>query len=462
MASEVRRAEESCLSGGPVLGERARLWGILLSPWTVAALALFARLAFGAIYWGEQIWLTDQAFADAQGGDPSKYAVIIRNILEGNGFAFYGRPSARAGPLMPYVMAAVFWLFGTNFWSLLGANALFGAATTWATWKMANALYGDRRVAAIAGVFVALNPGLLHWSAMLVTESLCIALLAWGILYAVEFVQTGRSVRMAVAGGLLGLAALTRPEILATALLLPVAVWVWARGDRGRRSGRAALMFVVALLVTLAPWTIRNYVRFGVVLPITVSGGVALFHGNGPQYEGVGIFDPQVWRPPPKERLKALNRYDLVPGFGVSFNQYDGESDIEERGKALRWALAYIRERPAQYLKRCLGRLITLWLPWTPVMSPLHRAAKALLWLALVPLGAWGLWRSRHASAAIPVMVPILGTTLILTAILLDPALAYRTPAEPFLGVFAAWGWVALWSRLRQGGMGIVGGRGDG
>jgi hypothetical protein len=57
-------------------------------------------------------------------------------------------------------------------------------------------------------------------------------------------------------------------------------------------------------------------------------------------------------------------------------------------------------------------------------------------------------------------MVPIFATTLVLTLILLDPALAYRTPAEPFLGVFAAWGWVTLWRRWRKSGLAGSEGRG--
>jgi hypothetical protein len=129
-------------------------------------------------------------------------------------------------------------------------------------------------------------------------------------------------------------------------------------------------------------------------------------------------------------------------------------SEAEQRGQAWGVALNYMSEHPSEYLRRCLGRFITMWLPWTPVMSPMHRFAKVLLWIAIIPPGFWGMWKARRALATLPLMAPVVGTTLVLTGILLDPALAYRTPAEPFLSVFAACVCVTLWDRsqgLRQG-----------
>ena len=427
--------------GGPAI---SLTW--LGSPWAVAALALLARAVFGVVYWGQDVWLTGPAFAAAQGGDPSKYAGIVANILAGDGFTFEGRPTARVGPMLPYVMAGVFKLVGTSFWSLLVANGVFGAAAAFAVWRIATALYGDVRIAALAGVFVALNPGLLHWSAMLMTQGLCIALLTWGVLQLVEFVRTGRTFRMAAGGILLALAALTRAEVLLTALLIPFAMWLGGRRAEPQGLGRSTLAFVAAAVLTLAPWTVRNYLVFGALLPVTSSSGVVFLHGNGPQYAGVGIWDPQVWRLPPEGALTALGRTDLVTGGSPA---PAAEDEVTQRGRAWRIALRYLAEHPGEYLKRCLGRLLTLWLPWTPVMSPLHRVAKGSLWVAVVPTGFWALWRSRHLALAGPVTVPIVGTTLVLTGLLLDPALAYRTPAEAFLAVFAAAGWILVWERIR-------------
>lgn len=441
-----RAAGEGALSvvEAPRGGATTRGW--LWCPAGVAALALAARVAFGIAHWGGEVWLSGPAFAGTQGGDPSKYAAIIAGILDGKGFAFEGRPSARAGPMLPYVLAGVFAVLGTNFWSLLLANGIFGAAAAWAVWRIAVGLYGDVRIAALAGLFVALNPGLVFASTMITTQGLCVALLAWGVVHALAFVRSDGAARMAVAGILLGLATLTRAEVLLSSLLIALAVWWHGRRAGSSRVGRGALAFVVALVLTLTPWTVRNYLVFGVLLPLTSSSGVVFLHGNGPQYAGVGIWDPEVWRVPPADALIALGRTDLAPPGSAA---PPVEDEVTQRGRAWRIALAHLAEHPIDYPKRCLGRLITVWLPWTPVMSPLHRAAKVALWVALVPAGFWALWRACRTAAAWPLAAPIVGITLALTAFLLDPALAYRAPAEVCLAVFAAAGWASVWRRLR-------------
>ena len=82
---------------------------------------------------------------------------------------------------------------------------------------------------------------------------------------------------LAVASGvLLGLSALTREVAL---YFVPVlAAWMLVRRDRA--SLVRALALVAATTAVVAPWTLRNWVRFGAFVPVSTMGGRALWLGN--------------------------------------------------------------------------------------------------------------------------------------------------------------------------------------
>ncbi|UCG53177.1 MAG: tetratricopeptide repeat protein, partial [Candidatus Latescibacterota bacterium] len=93
--------------------------------------------------------------------------------------------------------------------------------------------------------------------------------------------------RYAIAGGLLGLSALARANIL---IFLPVVfVWVLFLSEEKRRRSKA-LVLVLGVLVTILPATLHNYVAAKDFVLITSNGGVNFFIGNGE--EATGIFYP--------------------------------------------------------------------------------------------------------------------------------------------------------------------------
>ena len=83
----------------------------------------------------------------------------------------------------------------------------------------------------------------------------------------------------AAAGGLLwGLAILSRETIL---YFLPLARPGWP-GALAAARGRAArgALFVLSAVLTVAPWTYRNWVAFRAFVPVSTAGGLNLFQGN--------------------------------------------------------------------------------------------------------------------------------------------------------------------------------------
>ena len=129
------------------------------------------------------------------------------------------------------------------------------------------------RTALLAAAFVAFYPELAWFAAHFWSETLFLTLLFWGLERALTASERGSTGAALASGALLGLAALTRETALPVALL--AAAWLAPR-EGGRRA--AALLLGAAL--TVAPWTLRNWIVFRAFVPISTYGALNLWLGN--------------------------------------------------------------------------------------------------------------------------------------------------------------------------------------
>jgi 4-amino-4-deoxy-L-arabinose transferase-like glycosyltransferase len=137
-------------------------------------------------------------------------------------------------------------------------------------------VFGKRAGLLAAGI-VAFYPELIWFSVHFWSETLFMVLFWWGMERLLAAEATKRLGAAAVAGLLWGLAILTRETAL---YLLPFAA-LWLALDR--RAGRAPLrggLFLLVALLTVAPWTYRNWVQFKAFVPVSTAGGLNLFQGN--------------------------------------------------------------------------------------------------------------------------------------------------------------------------------------
>ncbi|MBX3130978.1 MAG: glycosyltransferase family 39 protein [Polyangiaceae bacterium] len=145
------------------------------------------------------------------------------------------------------------------------AGALVGALTALLVHRLA--LFGlSPTRARVAGALAALHPGLIAYSALVMTEGLAAGLL---LLAPWVYLRLRQRVLLAtvVAGFVFGLAALVRPSSLLAVPLLGLL----ASGTVPRR-GLVALGALAMALVTVLPWTVRN---------CRVMDGCALISTNG-------------------------------------------------------------------------------------------------------------------------------------------------------------------------------------
>jgi hypothetical protein len=395
-------------------------------------------------------------------------------------------------PLYTAFLAACIYVFDSLVQRLRLIQELVGALTVVPAYALAHRLFGDRRIAFVAGLLIAANYTLAANATELLTETLFLfglTTLFWLLLKAGgpttddrrpttddrptndlenREPRTGNPIPhpltlyAGLAGLTLGALALLRSVALP---LLPLgALWLLVRTeDRGlvttgrgrmadalrithqasRRSVLCALFFVLCSLVVITPWTIRNYVTYDAPILIDTTGQENLWLDNDP-----------AGREAVKSQLYAL-----------------GDDRAARQQIALRRGAAAVAADPARFLTKAWGEAQKffaleyfddmrerreIWI--APLEVGLRLALGDGLWLLILFGGIVGLWLApgdggrgtgdrEQKPSPIPhlpspdprwLFVPWALYTLF-TALIFHVELRYRLPLYPALAPYAAW-----------------------
>jgi 4-amino-4-deoxy-L-arabinose transferase-like glycosyltransferase len=178
-------------------------------------------------------------------------------------------------PLYKYFLA-VSWALTGGFQAARWGQVLLGSLLVPAVGLVGARVFGARTGLVAAGI-VAFYPELIWFAAHLWSEVVFMLLLWWGMERLLVADERGTP-RTAVAAGVLwALAVLTRETVLYF-LPLAAAYLAWRAPRPGGRT--RALAFLVTALLTIAPWTYRNWLIFHAFVPVSTAGGQNLFQGN--------------------------------------------------------------------------------------------------------------------------------------------------------------------------------------
>lgn len=259
-----------------------------LSALALFALALAPRLYVALAWTREPVW------------DGHYYDIGARSIAAGRGYV-----GTEGGPWCHYPVGYSAWLglayrlFGAGPWVGPLLHAFTGALTAVLVRELALRASDEPSEgrAFLAGLFVALHPGLVAYTPLLMTEPTSAFVLA---LAPLAFAWRPGARWAPLASGLLfGLGTLVRPQ---TILCAPAAFWLAARAASTRlRAGLAIVVSAVAVLVVL-PWTARN---------CTVMDGCAFVSTNGGWNLAIGSFPRATGR---FETLRGSDGCTIVTG----------------------------------------------------------------------------------------------------------------------------------------------------
>jgi 4-amino-4-deoxy-L-arabinose transferase-like glycosyltransferase len=349
-------------------------------------------------------------------GDAGSYDRIARNLLAGHGYAEWpGRPTAFWPPLYPWLLAGIYGVFGYRPWAARMIQAVLGAVGVTAAARAADGALG-RRTALLAGLGMALYPHLIYFGAWLIAEALYIVLLGLLLWVAVTLQKKSKSTGFAALGILLGLATLAKP---ATLMLLPfMAFWVLVAPPARKARVRLlhCLLVLVLAAVTILPWTVRNRVVLGALVPVSTNGGYTFYGANNPAAFGG-------------------HREGFPPHL-------DGLTEAEAEREYYRLGIAWILNNPDDFARLTIRKVVRLFSPLSVASFeqdyplPFPRLVKGLhaVFLVLAGVGAaLALARWRQA-----LMFYILIARVLIGTIVFYGDARYTLPMVPSLVIFAS------------------------
>jgi len=241
--------------------------------WTVL-LAFSVRVVFTMVFGREFAMM----------GDAWSYDLIAQNILN---FGVYSKdpnfltPTALRTPIYPMFLAGSYAIFGRSFLVVQILQCVLSAATVWMLFEIAKRSYG-RNVAYIALVISSVYPSFAFYASRLITETLFVFFL---VLCSLCFIVCRKNGSFFWWMGFclsFSLGMILRPVLI---FLVPFLVFDVIRLHRNNFKKYATLLGTLVLVFFMldAPWIIRNYQRFGAVVPFTTSGGYAFYGGNNPE-----------------------------------------------------------------------------------------------------------------------------------------------------------------------------------
>jgi hypothetical protein len=251
--------------------------------------------------------------------DMFQYDMLARSLAAGNGYRWYARqdlnlltpyvrfdlsnvdydpvrgvPTSFRAPLYPSFLALVYFLFGsgsTRFFAARLAQAiLLGAPLAPLTYLVSKRLFPPpppgERSARIAAWVIACYPMLLVYPLGLGTENPFFILLLASFLFLLQAIERPSVSRLLLSGLFLGLTALTRSVILPFALAA-FCLLLFLHGKR-------TLLSILALILVISPWIVRNSMLHHKLTGIETSMGYNLYLGYHPSGNGSFVFGPSL------------------------------------------------------------------------------------------------------------------------------------------------------------------------
>lgn len=218
--------------------------------------------------------------------DTQNYLRVARSLVESESFEMWRKPTAYVAPGYPFFLAFIFKIAGENLLAVKLVQILLGAATTGVVYFLA-LQFVRPAVAMMAALITAAHPELVGMTSYIYTETLFIFLLTTTLLLLTRAMASAKTFYFLSAGALLGVTTLCR----GTTLYFPVFLLGLALFSTQRRVWlRGCLLFVISMVIVIAPWTIRNYYHFQTFLPIATGAGDVFWAGNYLAFDGEYLY----------------------------------------------------------------------------------------------------------------------------------------------------------------------------
>ena len=371
-----------------------------------------------------------------------QYDTIGWNLVQGNGYSMdidppYS-PSAYRPPVYPFFLATIYKLFGHNYFAVKVMQSIVGALTCVLIYLISIEVF-SRKVGIISALISSVYPAFLYYTNTMIMEIVLIFIVAVTVLLFVKAVKH-KTLKYQIAFGVsIGIASLCRPAMLLYPFFAMLFMY-FIYSNKKEFFKHTGLMFI-SMLIVLTPWTIRNYVVFGKILPVVAKG-----------------MGSQIWT---GLRTAEMDPHDLdnrvfKSAVEIRDSLTAGRTEIDAQEMLLKLAFREILSNPIDYVIVTFKKVGKLW--YHPIgairtLPKYSQTAANLLIVAyyiMLGLALTGLimsFKNRLLYSA-----PFLITIFYFTAVhsLLLTLNRYRVSALPFVIIFSAYGLTEIYQRLKE------------
>jgi 4-amino-4-deoxy-L-arabinose transferase-like glycosyltransferase len=251
-------------------------------------------------------------------------------------------------------------------------------------------------------------------------------------------------------GALLGLAILTRADLLPVPLVLGpvVAAWTWRAAGELRRGVVVGALIMGGAALAIAPWSIYASERAGELVPVTRGSSSALFVGTYLPGDGTTVGLKRALGAEAKKRNPRLRG---IPDFELEARSVlaviaDRHPDLEPNAaialEARRNVTRYAREDPVGYAGMMLNKVQRMWSRYARGGAR-HTSAVIRVWHILLVIAAVAGLIAGIARRRSLLLGSILAAILVATAVhmLVVSQARYNLPLMPALIAGGVAGW---------------------
>lgn len=418
--------------------------------WLISIIVIAVLLrVLAALYMGNSVTELPGTF------DQVSYDMVAQRVLGGYGFTVAtdwwpatpaGEPTAHWSYLYSLYLVAVYGLFGYQpLVARLIQAVLAGVLMPWLMYNL-GCRYFSSRVGILAAALAAGYIYFVYYAAALMTETFYIISILGVLNFSgkiAEIIEQIKGAKLIIVGVTLGVAVAITVLLRQVFLLFIPILFLWLLWQGYRRQFSLAIrmasitvLATMVLILSILPWTYRNYKAFDTFVLLNTNAGFAFFWGNHPihGYNFVSILptDGPSYRDLIPSELQALNEAELDRAL-------------------LNESLHFIQADPVRYLVLSASRIKDYFKFWpSPESSLISNLSRILSFGLLLPFMIYGVIRGLRGdifSANILLLYLFLFTY---TAIhLLSWALIrYRLPIDAILLVFTGLALIELQTKL--------------
>lgn len=280
-----------------------------------------------------------------------EYSDLARSLLERHTFSYTHLGAEYfcfCPPLYSFLVAALYFIFNYNSYAVIFAQIIISSLLCVVIFNIGKNVF-NARTGVIAGILLMTHPAIifyvLRYEHTLILDAFMFAL---SVFSALILYDNPRSIgRAIICGVILGVSYLTRGTALILAPLFMAWIVIAFKSPLKKRLSLGFLILSVSIL-TVLPWTIRNYIVTKRVILIGAASEESLWRGNNPNASG-SSYDING-----KTILHDLSNRGFLRKIYATDEL--GQKDIFEKE-----AVDFIKNNPGKFAKLFLRKFYYFW-----------------------------------------------------------------------------------------------------